>query len=681
MNWLTGSIRNKIMAMTTVSILLTLAILASVNYRTMVNTMDTRLIDSEMPAIVGNIVAEVDNKILRSAAGLSVVADDPFVQQWILDGEQEDTQPLLVERLKKNTSAFNSLGSNFISKGSSQSYEYNNGAFVVRPLGAEDGWFSDFERSGQQIGINIYNNHKLFGTAAYINARISHDGEFLGIFSANLDLKEFVSSIINSRIGTMGNNFMVDKAGVVRLHENIELLNSAKLKELPGFSQLAATVLSNDSYSFEYEDAERGRVVVICRYLPELNWYLVVEASVTELISGAKHSMLISVLGLSVVLLLVFLVLSGVVSNKITGALKKSMAFAGQIASGDLSATLDVKGNDEVAQLSRSLNEMVEHLNIYAGHAQEIANGNLMVEVHVRSAQDTFGCALKEMVENLRSIIGGVQTAADLIAAGSGQVSDGSQSLSQGTTESAASLEEINSSMNEIGGQTKRTAENAALASTMTNEARSEANNGNQQMESMVEAMAQINDAGQNISKIIKAIDEIAFQTNLLALNAAVEAARAGQHGKGFAVVAEEVRNLAARSAKAASETAELIEASVDKTANGMKIAQDTAESLAGIVSSITKVTDLVGEISDSSNDQAEGISQINQGLGQIDQVIQQTTASAEEGAATSEELSGQAEQLKQMLLRFKLSNNNNYAATPNIDRSNLLDCVDNDKW
>jgi methyl-accepting chemotaxis protein len=326
-----------------------------------------------------------------------------------------------------------------------------------------------------------------------------------------------------------------------------------------------------------------------------------------------------------------------------------------RVAHGDLDIDLPSHGEADTS-LYAAIRRMLDKLKEKAGVAQQIAEGNLTASVSLASERDVLGIALQKMSANLNEVLGQVQVSGEQIAAGSCQVSDASQSLSQGATESASSLEEISASLNQLASQTTTNAENANQANSLAAEASSSAQQGSQQMQAMVEAMAEINEASQNISKIIKTIDEIAFQTNLLALNAAVEAARAGQHGKGFAVVAEEVRNLAARSAKAAEETSELIEGSVEKTANGSLIANQTAEALTGIVNGIGKVTDLVAEIAAASSEQAQGVNQISQGVSQIDAVTQQNTANAEESAAAAEELSGQATQLNEMLKGFTLS-------------------------
>ncbi len=328
--------------------------------------------------------------------------------------------------------------------------------------------------------------------------------------------------------------------------------------------------------------------------------------------------------------------------------------LARQIASGDLSTEFD-RGGKKSQGLYAAMQEMTEVLRERAELADVIATGDLTKDVVLNSEKDTLGSALKMMSERLDEIIGDVSAASEQIAEGSREVSASSQNLSQGAAEQAASLEQISSSMNELASQTKTNAENANQANILAEQARKAADSGNEKMQHMVEAMGKIHEAGRDISKIIKVIDEIAFQTNLLALNAAVEAARAGRHGKGFAVVAEEVRNLAARSAKAAKETAELIEGSVEKTNNGTEIANETASSLADIMTSVTKVTDLVGEISAASKEQAAGIGQVNQGIDQVGQVTQQNTASAEEGSAASEELSSQANYLRDLMGTFTI--------------------------
>jgi len=291
--------------------------------------------------------------------------------------------------------------------------------------------------------------------------------------------------------------------------------------------------------------------------------------------------------------------------------------------------------------------------------AKEIADGNLDVELDINTKDEIgdLAKAFRAMTDNINEVMTNINSASEQVASGSTQVSDSSMSLSQGATEQASSVEELTASIEEIAAQTRQNAVNAEKAKEMSSSAQKYAEKGNAQMAGMVKAMEGINDSSNNISKIIKVIDDIAFQTNILALNAAVEAARAGQHGKGFAVVAEEVRNLAARSANAAKETTAMIEGSIKEVEGGTKLANETAQALNMIVEGVSKAAELVGEIAVASNEQAQGVEQINQGIMQISDVVQTTSATAEETAAASEELSGQADMLKTQVATFKLKN------------------------
>ena len=299
--------------------------------------------------------------------------------------------------------------------------------------------------------------------------------------------------------------------------------------------------------------------------------------------------------------------------------------------------------------------------------AEKIADGNLDVVIEEDSKDEigTLASAFRKMSNNLNEIMSNINSASEQVATGAKQVSSSSISLSHGATEQASSIEELTASLEEISSQTRQNADSANQASTLAEMAKNNAVLGNGQMNEMLKSMEEINVSSNNISKIIKVIDEIAFQTNILALNAAVEAARAGQHGKGFAVVAEEVRNLAARSAEAAKETTAMIEGSIKNVDNGTKIANQTAEALNKIVEDIARVASIVGNISIASNEQASGIAQVNQGIIQVSKVIQTNSATSEESAAASEELSSLAEILKEQVARFKLRGSYNGNATP----------------
>ena len=235
------------------------------------------------------------------------------------------------------------------------------------------------------------------------------------------------------------------------------------------------------------------------------------------------------------------------------------------------------------------------------------------------------------------------------------QLNSASQNMAANSEEQAAAVQEVTSSVTETNSQVQANTENANAANQLVISASQAASHGQTKMESMSEAMNAISASAQSIGKIIKVIDEIAFQTNLLALNAAVEAARAGQHGRGFAVVAQEVRNLAGRSAKAARETAEMIEDSVKRVTEGVTIARETSTALDQIVGNVVKVKDLVAEIAVASSEQSRGISQINVAMNQVSKSSQEGSQQAEQVASSASELGKLAEVMNENVRRFKL--------------------------
>jgi methyl-accepting chemotaxis protein len=334
----------------------------------------------------------------------------------------------------------------------------------------------------------------------------------------------------------------------------------------------------------------------------------------TLMASASTRSTLI----LAVIGVILAIGLGLVITRIITIPLQEAVIMARRVAAGDLTSCVEVKYTDETGQLL---------------------------------------AALKEMNASLVHIVGDVRTGADSIATATEEIAAGNLDLSQRTEEQASALEETASSMEELTSTVKQNAENAQQANQLAINASGVAVKGGEVINRVVLTMESITGSSKKISDIIGVIDGIAFQTNILALNAAVEAARAGEQGRGFAVVAAEVRSLAQRSAAAAKEIKTLIEDSVGKVQDGSRLVEEAGRTTQEIVTSIKRVTDIMGEISAASREQSSGIEQVNVAITQMDDVTQQNAALVEEAAAAAESLEDQARQMVQVVARFKLEN------------------------
>ena len=335
---------------------------------------------------------------------------------------------------------------------------------------------------------------------------------------------------------------------------------------------------------------------------------------------------------------------------------KELTQVAEEMAAGKVDMKIEKRNNDEFGVLMDHFQMVVDNTRYQAQIAQEVADGNMMIDVQPKSEDDVMGIALRKMVKQNQYTLGNIKDAAYQVTTSSSQVASASEALAQGSTEQASAIEQITASIDDVADRTKQNATQANAAADLMARAIEEVKKGNAEMQDMVVAMQEINKASEGISKIIKVIDDIAFQTNILALNAAVEAARAGEAGKGFAVVAEEVRNLAAKSAAAAAETAEMIEDSIQKVEAGSKIANGTAQALEEITAVVKESETIVAEIAEASNYQATAIAQIDQAIEQVSQVVQTNSATSEECAAASQELSNQAGRVREMLSVYKLN-------------------------
>lgn len=374
----------------------------------------------------------------------------------------------------------------------------------------------------------------------------------------------------------------------------------------------------------------------------------------------AMNIQILIILGFGAFSLVFCMVAAQLITKSIVKPLASVSDYAKEMSNGKLTGTLDYHSKDGVGMLADSLRESIGVINGYITDIDramaEMSRGNFNVKPEKPFIGDfkNIENSITNFVVSMSKTISQLNSVADLVSIGADQLSSGSQTLSQGASEQASAIQELTSEIIRITEQSKHTSETANNANKESHAIGDRVQLCDSQMKDMLVAMTNITDKSEQIGKIIKTIEDIAFQTNILALNAAVEAARAGAAGKGFAVVADEVRNLASKSAEAAKNTTILIEETVQAVASGSLIASSTSESLNGVVEGAIGVTKLIDQITETSADTTAAVEQINYSIGQINDIVQKNAATAEQSAASAEELSSQSDVLKSSISHFK---------------------------
>ncbi|MEG1490959.1 MAG: methyl-accepting chemotaxis protein [Oscillospiraceae bacterium] len=481
-------------------------------------------------------------------------------------------------------------------------------------------------------------------------------------------LNDAVNSV---KLSDNASSYMVNSAGTTIAHKDMQRVKSGEnvaelAKSNSALSVLAAIHTKMAAGESGFESYQFGGENKFIAYAPVRNsngWSMAINAPTADFMSSTRNSITITLI-LMTASLFASVILAFMLANRIGKPMTACTKRLELLATGDLSTPVpEIKAKDETGRLANSTKIIVAALTAVVGETDylldEMASGNFDVQTKDDSlyAKDFLPLLLsmRKINNGLSTALLQINVASEQVSIGSEQVSSGAQALSQGTTEQASAVQELAATITDISHQINDNASNAQSAREKAGLARNEVTLSNEKMQRLVVAMDEISKSSQEIGKVIKTIEDIAFQTNILALNAAVEAARAGAAGKGFAVVADEVRNLASKSAEAAKGTTELIEGSVKSVENGTSLVADTAKALLSVMGDTQEVAELVDRISAASTEQAGSVNQVTQGIDQISAVVQTNSATAEQSAAASEELSGQAAMLKQLVGQFNL--------------------------
>lgn len=541
-----------------------------------------------------------------------------------------------------------------INNGSIENFTYDRYETREYYTGAKDGTMSFMDMYLDTNGTMMY-------SAGF---PIMYNGQFKGIVL--MDIVADIFDTLDEKVDAYPSLYIdLVRDNAVLYSTRTDTISSSlrDLMKADSYETLAAKLSGKEEFQLETKETD-GKYI---RYGESINvdgetWWIMVSVPEKEYSAALDRIELFSN-GFSILTIVVLVVLITVILKKMLNPLGEIKDAANAMADGSLHATVVYDSGDEIGDVAASMRTMMQRTNAVLTDVEsvleELANENFRVEI---TNKDIYIGDYAPMVPTIESIIGklshaliNIKIAAEQVGRGAEQVAAAAQDLSQGSTEQAATVQELSRSLTHIYQETKKAAGVAGEANEISGLMGQEVVRSNEKMREMTMAMQDITNKSNEIEKIIKTIDDIAFQTNILALNAAVEAARAGSAGKGFAVVADEVRNLAQKSAEAAKNTTTLIEGTIESVANGGRLTEETEAALQNVANNVEQVTQLVSLIAAAAQEQADHLQQTSEGIEQISAVVQTNSATAEECAATSEELSSQVNIMNGLIARFKL--------------------------
>lgn len=652
-----GKLLGRILSVVVIGIV-AIGILGSyLNLRGTQATLETTLSELALQASV-----RLENRLSRYVAIVKEIGMDPRMGE---DYTVEEKLELLQRRAE--TYGFSERG--YIDK-DGWGYEtlddvidYRTDHCYIKGMGNEEFVFGPQDVGGRPI---IY-------FCAPIKKGGHNDGELIGVVYFGIESSMLHDIIDEIHVGQSGRTYIMDENGTYiacmnqkYVDEGMNNVNHTHKDnaEFDCCSELEGQAISmtdNDSTVFgQVSGGGVERYLAYSRVGGTDGWVIGVTTEVHEWMSETTFAIIITII-VGLVVIAAAIIICIVTANGIANPIKKTVEVMDAVASGNLNVSVAHMSDDETGQLADSINSTINSLKGYVGEisrlCEQLAVGDFNIHRQIEFTGDFVSIieALNSLAYGLSDTMQQIDISAAHVNQGAAQISNGASSLASGTSEQASSIQELASIITTLKDKVDINAKNAEEANQKANQTGEKMSLSNKHMQEMVVAMNHISDKSNEISKIIKAIEDIAFQTNILALNAAVEAARAGAAGKGFAVVADEVRNLASKSAEAATDTTKLIQQTIEAVDSGSHIVEEAAEALNSSVDVTNQAIKLINDIWTASTEQAAMIEQVNTGVDQISSVVQTNSATAEQSAASSEELNGQATALQNLTSKFVL--------------------------